>query len=211
MKNKILPFLLGTSLGILSVFLFQCYNKFLIVSTDQDVLDLSINVLSSLIAAILSTAVAFLVASFQIEKERDNISFQMKIEKDNIKKENYTSNIRYLNVLKHECETNLFNVNSAIKNSTSIDPKTLLLTLSNIFSMDSWDVLYLKIEVNKECYEAISKLYREFRKIKGTFATEFEVIQLNNLCIPLTNAISLIETEITTLEVKINDLKLEDK
>lgn len=206
MKNKITLLISGVVLGVLSVFLFQFYNKFLVISENENILDLSINVLSNLITIIFSTVVAFLVASFQIEQEKKNIAFQAKNENKNIKKEEYHSNIRYLNILKHECEINRSNVNKAIEHHDVIPAETLLKTLDNIFSMRSWDFLYLKIDVSRECYEGISKLYREFRKIKGTFLNEFEVIQLKKLSTPLNDAITLINLEIATLDSKIKDL-----
>lgn len=206
MNKKINVFIFGIIIGFLSFLTYQNYSGFLVISTNEAILEVTITVLSSVLAVIFSTTVAFLVASYQMKKEKENIAFQIEIEQNNTKKEEYINNLRFLKVLKYEFEINLINVDKAVKSNASIDPKILLPNLDNIFSMNSWDILYLKIDVSEECYNEISKLYRIFRKIKGTPETEFKVIKLADLSMPLTQSIQLINSDMVDLNNKIKQL-----
>lgn len=199
MKKKISIFIAGITIGFIFFFILQHYKKFLVISTNEKILETTLTISSSILAVILSTTVAFLVASYQMKKEKENISYQIEKEK-NIK------NLRFLNVLKHECEINYDNIDRAVKISDSLDPEILLANLDNFFSMNSWDILYLEVDISEDCYNEISKLYRIFRKIKGTPAIEFRVIMLAELSKPLTSSIALIKSDIIDLNQKINKL-----
>lgn len=192
-KKNISFFLLGITIGVIFLLLFQNTTKFLSISKDEAILDTSINVLANILSAILSAVVAFLVAYFQIKKEK---IYQ--------EKENDLKTLKYLKVLKYENETNLYNVNQAIKAHAEINPENFLKNIDNIMSMNTWNLVYLDISISENCYDEISKLNRTFRKIKGTPQNEFEVNHITNLVEPLTTTISLTNLEIQTLEAKIN-------
>lgn len=194
-KKSIISIITGFIIGFIFFLLLQNITQFLSVSTNETVLDTSINVLSNVLTTILSAFVAFLVAYFQIQKEK---IYQ--------EKETKLKNLRYLKVLKYESETNLFNVNQAIKSHAIINPQSFFGNIDNIISMSTWDFVYLEIQISEKCYDEISKLNRFFRKIKGTPEEEFEVSQMVNLVEPLTNVISLINLEIQSLESEITNL-----
>lgn len=194
MKNKgfFLGILLGSTSSFLIFLLLQYCFQLVAISSDESIVITAINLLSSVVTGILSAFVAFLVAYFQVKKE-----------KDYNKKDYYKNNLKYLKVLKHESDINLYNVKKAIKNKEVIDPKMMLKNLDNTISMKSWEDLYIKIETNEQTFDTLSKLHRTFRKITGTPENEFELLHLKKLISPLEDVISLINEDISNLEKEI--------
>lgn len=196
LKKSILIFSIGIITGSLFFLILLYFTNLIVISENETVIGTIIDVLATVLTTVLSAFVAFMVAYFQIQKEK-----RYQTEKT------YEKNLRYLKILLYENEINKYNVNKAIDVKDKIDPQMLYSTLDNIISMDSWAKIYLEIEISKECYDKISNLHRELRKVRGIPKENFKVTHLKNLEEPLNRTINVIELDIQKLEKKLNILK----
>lgn len=195
MRKNIIIFSSGILTGGLMIaFLLYCMNLF-IISDNQTFLDTIINVLATVLTAVLSAFVAFMVAHFQIQKEK-----KQQVEKD------YKRNLRYLSILLYENKINKYNVERAIESQAKINPLMLHSNLDNIIMIESWKEIYLEIEISNDTFNKISNLYRDIRKVKAIPKENFKVSQLNELKGPMTETINVINSDIKKIKTKLTDL-----
>lgn len=103
-NNQIKIFTIGIVVGIGSIMLIVNIAQFMKLSTDTSVLEARINILSNILTTVLSAWVAFLVAQFQVQKEKA-------IQDQN----DFKKNIRYLRIIKSELDISKFNVPEIIQ------------------------------------------------------------------------------------------------
>lgn len=197
-NNQIKIFTIGIVVGIGSIMLIVNIAQFMKLSTDTSVLEARINILSSILTTVLSAWVAFLVAQFQVQKEK---AIQ---DQNDLKK-----NIRYLRIIKSELDISKFNVQKVQLNSVGFNAELFLEHIERIIPMESWNTLYLEIDISEETYQIMYTLSREYIKIKSMPYSEFNIDDVNNLLLPLTEAVNSIDNEIMICKEKIDFLNNE--
>lgn len=75
--------------------------------------------------------------------------------------------------------------------------------------MESWSTLYLEIDISEETYQRMYTLSRAYIKIKSMPYSEFDIDDVKNLLLPLTEAVNSIDNEIMICKEKIDFLNNE--
>lgn len=197
-NNQIKIFTIGIVVGIGSIMLIVNIAQFMKLSTDTSVLEARINILSNILTTVLSAWVAFLVAQFQVQKEKA-------IQDQN----DFKKNIRYLRIIKSELDISKFNVQKVQLNSEGFNAELFLEHIERIIPMESWSTLYLEIDISEETYQRMYTLSRAYIKIKSMPYSEFDIDDVKNLLLPLTEAVNSIDNEIMICKEKIDFLNNE--
>lgn len=190
-KDFLKGFFSGAIVSCLFIYLLQNYYQLKLVSDQETFIIAQMELFVVVISSIISTIVAFLVVSFQINKEKEYE------EKDSI-----DENIRYLSILKHESDLNSKNIAIIIKNYEKTDSELVLKKLKETISVAYLEDLYLKIEVNDETFKSLVKLQRSIKLVTSNLDRDVDLLEIEKLEETLKNTSALLKKEIDLYKKK---------
>lgn len=194
-KDFLKGFFSGAIVSCLFIYLLQNYYQLKLVSDQETFIIAQMELFVVVISSIISTIVAFLVVSFQINKEKEYE------EKDSI-----DENIRYLSILKHESDLNSKNIAIIIKNYEKTDSELVLKKLKETISVAYLEDLYLKIEVNDETFKSLVKLQRSIKLVTSNLDRDVDLLEIEKLEETLKNTSALLKKEIDLYKKSNNSL-----